>query len=562
MLVLTLIYAFAGLFGRDPWKNDDAEGFGAMWTLAHGHFIDWILPHIAGREDIAGAPLPYWLGAFSMKIFGDLIGEPNAARLIAAVCFIGTAATIWYATYLLGRRPEVQPMEFAFGGQPSSKEYGRTLADGALLIFLACVGLAQRAHETSPMLVELFGVSFLLYGVIRGLDKPWQGGILAGVGLIVVSLSGMLWACVFLGLGTLTAFMICQTKIQWRWLLMTLLVLICGLLVWPILWEIAGLSDAQKQQAVITWWGRDELQPSISIDSIKFLSINFWLYAWPIWPLSVWSIYHWGKKGLKGWRAAHLAIPGLIFLSELFLLLFVKDLSERYLMTLMPPLAILAAFALPFLKRGFISFIDWLAMISFTIIGGFIWVIWVAKMTGFPKTTADNVARLLPGFVGHFSWWEFLSALVITGLWILVIRWRTSRAPKMIWRCVIISAAGTTLMWVLLMTLWLPTIDYAKTYRHVANRFAMAVPKNVQCIDTTLLGDAQLASFAYFTKLPLRDDPSCELLITHSSLEVSKKGLLANKQLTLIWEDRRDIDRDERLHLYRVSESTPSTVNP
>lgn len=557
MILLTLIYALSGLFGRDPWKNDDAEGFGVMWTLAHGNFHDWVLPHLAGRADIAGPPLPYWLGALAIRLFDGLLSAPNAARVITAICFIGTAAAIWYATYLLGRRSEVQPMEFALGGQPNSKEYGRTLADGALLVFLSCVGLAQRAHETSPMLLELLGMSMLLYGAIRGLDKRWQGGLLAGLGLAIISLSGMLWATVFLGLGTLIAFFISQQRIDWRWLLATLFILCLGLAIWPALWKLDQLSAKQITQASFIWWGKDDLQGTPSLESVKFFSINFWLYAWPVWPLSAWGVYHWGKHGQKKWRSAHLTIPGTIFISQLLLLFFVQELSERFLIILVTPLSILAAFGLPFLKRGLISFIDWLALISFTIVAGFIWVIWFAKMTGFPKTTAENVARLLPGFVAHFSWIELIAALITTGLWIAVIRWRTSRAQKAIWRCVIIPAAGTTLMWVLLMSLWLPTIDYAKTYRHVATRFAAAVPKNTQCIDTTLLGDAQLASFIYFTKLPLQDNPSCELFITHSSKANELKARTANQRLELIWEDRRDSDRDERLRLYRSHSITP-----
>jgi hypothetical protein len=48
MVALTLIYAISGLFNHDPWKNDDAEGFGVMWTLAHGNLHDWLFPHISG----------------------------------------------------------------------------------------------------------------------------------------------------------------------------------------------------------------------------------------------------------------------------------------------------------------------------------------------------------------------------------------------------------------------------------------------------------------------------------------------------------------------------------
>lgn len=552
MVLLTLIYAFTGLFGRDPWKNEDAEGFGVMWTLAHGQWADWVFPHLAGRTDLAGPPLPYWLGALMIKLFGGLIGQANAARIIVAICFIATAAAIWYATYLLGRRSEVQPMQFAFGGQPSHKEYGKTLADGALLIFLACIGLAIRAHETTPMMLELLGLSFLLYGTVRGLDKPWQGGILSGIGLTIISLSGILWGTVLLGISAVIALRISQTTIKKDWLLGVGLILIPGISIWPLIFHFSSLTPDVIKNIYFIWWGGNELQITPSLLSIKFFGVNFWLYSWPVWPLCFFGIYHWAKSGQNKWRAAHLVIPGMIFLAELTLLFFIKDLSERYLIILVPPMAILAAFALPFLKRGLINFIDWFALISFTVVAGFIWVIWLAKMTGFPQTTANNVARYIPGFVARFSWTELIVALIITGLWVAVIRWRTSRAHQAIWRCVVISAAGTTLMWGLLMSLWLPTIDYAKTYRHVANRLVTATPKDVKCIDSSLLGDAQLASFIYFTQLPLQDNSTCNYRLTHSSKEAKNSALENNQALKLIWEDRRASDRDEKLRLYRV----------
>ena len=31
IFALTIVYGFAGLFFRDPWKNEDAIGFGGTW---------------------------------------------------------------------------------------------------------------------------------------------------------------------------------------------------------------------------------------------------------------------------------------------------------------------------------------------------------------------------------------------------------------------------------------------------------------------------------------------------------------------------------------------------
>ncbi|MBT8519648.1 hypothetical protein G6734_02185 [Polynucleobacter paneuropaeus] len=554
IFALTLVYGFAGLFFRDPWKNEDAIGFGGMWTLFRGNTFDWIVPHLAGRELSLGAPFPYWLGGTLIRLFGPWVGAANAARLYSAICFFATAVAIWYATYLLGRRPEVQPMAFAVGGQPDRKSYGMTLADGALLIFLACIGLAQNAHETTPMMAQLMGIGFILYGTVRGLDKPWQGGLWTGLGLMIVILSSNLTLSLIMVSSTIIAVLASNAKLRLRWTLTSTVLGLIGFAIWPALWYGFNLSPELRHVAEVGWRNMPVMRSSISLDSIGFLSVNFWVYAWPVWPLAAISLAHWGtNKSAGAWRAPHLAIPLSLFIGSLIYVLFRVEANEHDLMILIPSLAIIGAFSLPILKRNLISFIDWFAMLSFTVIAIAVWVIWFAKVTGYPESTAANLARLLPGFQAQLNWLAFFIALAITGVWLAIVRWRTSRAPKEIWRCLIISASGTTLMWVLLMTLWLPTINYAKTYRYVAARLSQVISTNTGCVNTSSLGLSQLASFDYFTKLDLRDDPNCPWMLTHSQSEAQAFGSLNDKKLVLIWEDRRAADRDERLRLYEVS---------
>jgi len=553
IFALTLVYGFVGLFFRDPWKNEDAIGFGGMWTLFRGNSIDWIVPHIAGRDVSLGAPLPYWIGATLIKLFGSSIGAANAARLYSAICFFSAALAIWYATYLLGRRREVQPMALAVGGQPDLKSYGMTLADGALLIFLACVGLAQRAHETTPMMAQLMGISIVLYGTVRGLDRPWQGGLWTGLGITIVALSSNLTLSLIIVSSTIIAVLASNAKLRFRWTLTSTVLGLIGFALWPIIWYWADLPVHLRHAAQEGWRNSPEMSATPSIESLGFLSVNFWAYAWPVWPLAIISLVHWGRVKESGaWRAPHLCIPLSLFIGSLIYVLFRLEANEHDLMILIPSLAIIAAFSLPILKRSMISFIDWFAMFSFTIIAIAIWIIWLAKVTGFPQSTAANLSRLLPGFEFQLNFLALFVALVITGAWLAVVRWRTSRAPKEIWRCLIISASGTTLMWVLLMTLWLPTINYAKTYRQVSARLSQVVPTDAGCINTSNIGDAQLASFSYFTKLSLRDDSNCPWMLTHNQSEAKAYAKLNNKKLRLLWEDRRAADRDERLRLYEV----------
>ncbi len=555
LVLITAIYGLLGIFGRDPWKNDDAAGFGAMWTLANGSWIDWLLPHIDGRSEILAGPLPYWLGASLIGVFGPLMGPTNAAGLYSAACFFLSCIAIWHASYLLGRRPEVQPSAFALGGQPKPRDYGRTLADSALMIFLACIGLALRAHETTPALAQLLGVSTVLYGMVRGLDKPLQGGSWTGLGLAVIALSASLWLFVLIFIGLIISLIICEVKPHPKWLASTWLVALLGIGVWPFLWWLSDLSTIQMQAAWQAWWSNDAMQLVISGKSSGFLARNLPLYAWPVWPLALWSIWFWRKGAnnpLGGIRNPNMALPLGIVIAVLVYQTHLQSLSEQSLLLIIPPLVIWACFSLPIIKRSVISFIDWFALLTFTLVGAFIWVMWFAMTTNLPAGLARNIAKKVPGFVPEFSWLALIAAIVVTALWVSVVKWRTSRAPKVIWRAVVISAAGTTLTWVLLMTLWLPTINYAKTYRDVAQRLVQVVPPQSLCINSTHLGDGQLASFIYFTKLKFKDDVNCDLWISNQPGEARKRAKQLNKNLELIWEDRRVSDRSERLRLYKV----------
>lgn len=555
LVLITVIYGLLGIFGRDPWKNDDAAGFGAMWTLANGSWIDWLLPHIDGRSEILAGPLPYWFGASLIGVFGPLMGPTNAAGLYSAACFFLSCVAIWHASYLLGRRPEVQPSAFALGGQPKPRDYGRTLADSALMIFLACIGLALRAHETTPALAQLLGVSTVLYGMVRGLDKPLQGGLWTGLGLAVIALSASLWLFVLIFIGLIISLIICEVKPHPKWLASAWLVALMGISLWPFLWWLSDLSAVQMQAAWQAWWSNDPMQLVISGKSSGFLARNLPLYAWPVWPLALWSIWFWRKGAnnpLGGIRNPNMALPLGIVITVLVYQTHLQALSEQSLLLIIPPLVIWACFSLPIIKRSVISFIDWFALLTFTLVGAFIWVMWFAMTTNLPAGLARNIAKKVPGFVPEFSWLALIAAIVVTALWVSVVKWRTSRAPKVIWRAVVISAAGTTLTWVLLMTLWLPTINYAKTYRDVAQRLVQVVPPQSLCINSTHLGDGQLASFIYFTKLKFKDDVNCDLWISNQPGEARKRAKQLNKNLELIWEDRRVSDRSERLRLYKV----------
>ena len=99
LLALCLFYIIPGLIGRDPWKNEDAAGFGIMWTMAHGGLADWLAPHIAGMPRAGEGPLAYWIGALFIKLFGWLLGDMLGARLATAAFFVIGSLSVWNSAY-------------------------------------------------------------------------------------------------------------------------------------------------------------------------------------------------------------------------------------------------------------------------------------------------------------------------------------------------------------------------------------------------------------------------------------------------------------------------------
>ncbi|RKP52407.1 ArnT family glycosyltransferase [Trinickia fusca] len=556
LLALCIIYAGFGLFGRDPWKNEDAAGFGVMWTMANGGPKDWLLPNLVGKFITDDGPLGYWPGAVAIRLLAPWVDAADASRVATGLFFCVACAFVWYSAYLLGRRPEVQPFKYAFGGEPEPRDYGRTLGDGALLILVACFGLAERGHETTPQLAQFMCIAMLVYGLVRIIDKPLIGTLWWGLalGLLALTANPLLVVALLIGTGVLAA-LVKEVRSVWLLVLGVPIVLVLSS-AWPVTVFKLYPDDAPW---VIGQW----INASINRFSpppghvVRYAFKNLPLFTWPAWPLAAWAWVSWG--GLR--RKPHIAAPLAVVLPVLVLAVLQSHQTNRLYLLLLPALATLATFALPTLKRGAINAIDWFAVLSFTILGTFVWLVWLAAQTGTPRQLAHNLARLVPGFAPHFSALSLACAIAATLGWAALVHWRLSRHPKVLWRSVVLSSAGTTLMWVLLMTLWLPMVNYSRTYRDVALQIAEHLPDDYTCISPVRLGDAQLASFAYFGDMQFSFSQDCDVLLRQDTQDFSAPSPMLSYVWKLVWEGRRAADRDERFRLYvRVDRPKPAHV--
>ena len=551
IFALCLLYILPGLIGRDPWKiGGDASSFGVMWTMAHGTWQDWLWPHIAGLPMPQDGPLTYWIGALCIKAFGWLIGDDSAAR-IACLLFFGLgAAAVWYATYALGRRQEAQPLQLAFGGQPEPRDFGRTLADGALLIYLGSLGLLLHSHLTTPVALQISLVGLVLYIAIRLFnDDPLQPVSTSKYALILGGTLGLLiltrgWVVPL----TLWATCLLLAAFRYKKLLphLTLIVIPAALAVAALWLTLCVTLQPFHSSPYHDWmaWNQGEFfQPNY--ESLHyFVKYAAW-FTWPAWPFAGWAVYAWRKQ----MTALHIALP-LGFLVALVVLALSSPYADQSsLIPLIPPLSILAAFGLPTMKRGAINAVDWFSVMAFSMFALFIWLSWIAMQLGWPAQLHNNVMKTVPGFVSVFNPFLFFIAFISTGAWLKLVHWRISRHPRVLWRAVVLSSSGVILCWLLTLTLFTPWVDYRVSYRALAEEVATLLPTQYSCVDTNT-APGQRASFAYFGKIRFAEfdgNSKCDYFLAQRRMPKPANFPTGEP----IWEGHRASDKSERFMLFK-----------
>jgi hypothetical protein len=247
-----------------------------------------------------------------------------------------------------------------------------------------------------------------------------------------------------------------------------------------------------------------------------------------------------------------IAMPAFSFFAALLLLALSTSLRSATALLLLPPLVLLAAAGIGNLRRGAANAFDWFGMVTFTFFAGIAWIGWSALAFGWPERLARQAVRLEPGFATTFSALPFLVALLCTGVWL----WMIVTSPRSPMRCITHWMVGLTLFWLLLANLWMPWIDYGKTFRGVSASLEEALPENPDCIAGAGLHLSFLATLDYFQGIrviPQKSEQaaSCSWLLVRGSLR--DPASLAAAGWRPVWEGNRPSDRraGDRFHLYR-----------
>ena len=524
-VVICATWLLPGLVGHDPWKVDEATAFGAVMEMLRTG--DWVNFQIAGEPFPGKAPLYLWVAALCVKAFGGVLAPHDAARLASGAFMAATLAVLGLACReLMGVRG----------------------ARAGVLILIGCVGLLARAHEMIIDLAGLAGIAMVLYGAALADRRPAAGGAVAGVGAGVAFLGNG-----FLPLGMLVMFLGLLPLVApfWRTRRYALALATCVACAAPLVagWLLvlghssAGALHEWLRQASQTRWS-DAGDAGGPLELLYFVRILPW-YAWPALPLAAWTLWR-SRRTLGGRKGVLLPLTG--FAAFLIMTSAFGEPREVNAIPLLLPLAILAVAELDTLPRGAAGAFDWFGMTTFFLFAALLWLGWAAALTGKPEWAADMLRREVPGFQYRFNYLAVALASLLTLMWAVVVA-RSLRSTR---RAIVNWTAGITMVWMLVMTLGIPLVDQARSYRGVAARLVANLPPGAGCVARQNLGDAQRALLDYFVKLrtvPVDSAQAegCRALLVQSP---PLHPPAVPKGWTEVWRGSRPGDRNELFIVY------------
>jgi 4-amino-4-deoxy-L-arabinose transferase-like glycosyltransferase len=524
--VLAIAFVVPGLAGHDPWKSHDALGIGVIWQMALSG--DPIVPRIGGLAWLADPPLYHWFAAALGWLLRRFMEFHAAARLASGVFML---AAVWLL--------HVAARDWSLG-----EERSVTTGAGAPLLLLGSVGLIVHAHEALPELPALAALAGALAVLPYAARKPDAAGALFGAALGFALLSSNWVPPAALGLAVAAAHVVCpewRTKQGGTFLGFAFATAILLGSLWP-----AALY-LRSPELFHSWW-KIAMQPhgAMLANLEYFFSTASW-FAWPAWPLSLWAC--WALRAR--WRDPRVFVPAVAVLLTLGGLSFWGPALDVNLISVLAPLCFLASQGIPTLRRGAAAALDWFGVVTFACSAVLVWLGWFAMVSGTPPRIAANLARVAPGFEAHVQPLQVLVAAALTLGWAYVVFF-TAPAPI---RSVLRWAAGIVLLWGTVAMLWMPWVDYQKSYRSVAATLAREIPFNGDCVAAKSLGVPQAAALHYHAGIRTRAyDPlnpkACPFLIVQGnpSHDVDNPG----DGWVKVADVGRPGDRNETQRLYRL----------
>lgn len=517
-----------GLVGHDPWKPDEAHYFGVVVDLLRSH--DWVVPRLAGEPWMEKPPLLYIVASLFAHFANPALPLYDAARL-ATGFFVGVALLFLALT--------------------ARELYGRGYGSAAMLVTIGCIGPIARMHQLITDVPLMTGVAIGMYGLALARRTVWSAGIALGAGT----------ACAFLAKGLLgpgwlgvTALILAFFR-PWRtrrYAAVLAIAFVVGAV--PALVWMCALY-ARSPELFRTWliannFGRFFGFVRLGTRNAEgFYELTLLWYALPALPLALWALW-------KAWRARAttgawdgLVLPGVLAAVILGVLALASDSRDVYMMPIVLPLSLLAAYSLRDLPEAGARALSVSARYALGTFALVLWLGWLALVTDFPAALNAELLGYQPGFHTHVHPLRLALALAATAFALRIVTRpeRESGSALTQW------AVAVTLCWALISTLWTPFLNAGKSYRSMIDSLARELPRS-GCVASRHLGEPQRALLEYYAKvrterLEVHPDASCPALLVQGWQRDPPPAPGAG--WTLAWEGARPGDRNELYRLYR-----------
>lgn len=519
LLLLCAIWILLGLVGHAPWKPLESASINIIKNILDGGSI--LAPLVSGESFPSTPPLYYICASVSAKLLSPLLSIHDGARLFNA---------IWLLILLL------------MVGMTGRELWSRGVGRHATFIMIGTIGLVISAHSLSAEVANLACLATGFYALALAKRRPWRASVLFGVALGVGFLSfGVLPILILLSTALVLPllFKIWRTKSFAKILSLSILIASPLILTWIF------LLQHYFPAMLLSWW-QFNLNTFTKLNHLYFLRILIW-YAWPALPFALLGLWHY-RQQLLSKPKFQLMIS--FFVCSLFFLGLGASPKDINALPLLLPLVALGAGSVEHLKRGAAAALNWFGVMLFGLVGALIWLGWLAMLTGYPVKIKERMQFLSGAYETYFNWLSFAIALSITAIWLLV----CMRAKQTNKSTVTNWAVGMTFGWGLLMTLWLPLIDSAKSYQAVFTGMNKVLPKTYNCINSLDVGQPQRLLLNYYTNIQLQpfetsQQLNCDLYLLQDVKGVGK--MQPGQEWKQIWIGKRAADRKEGFRLFQ-----------
>ncbi|HVC37094.1 MAG TPA: glycosyltransferase family 39 protein [Gammaproteobacteria bacterium] len=492
--LVCLVWLLPGLWGRVPWKPDEA------YTIAIIHHFyrsgDWLVPILGGQPFMEKPPLFFWTGAVFAQVFSFVMPFVDAVRL-ATLFYVGVTLIFeWLTARML---------------------YARSTARLAPLVLIGCLGFLYRGHELLTDMGLLAGFAVALYGMALCLRRPLAGGILLGIGTGIGFMCKGLIAPGVLGLIFLVLPLVIKEYRRRHWWLTAVAALLAGL-PWLLIWPSALYLRSPALFHDWFWinnWGRFlGWNHRGGFNGPLYYPKDLLWITFPALPLGLYALW----RARASWRAPPIALPLLATLVTFFILEISSGRDDVYTLPLLLPLSMLGAAGVADLPRPGARCMRVTGWLLFGAIGAFLWCAWLATLSGRPAFLLAYLDRWIPGNSVDVQVLPLILAVCYTAAWLWIgLRASLAGEPTLLhW------VMGTALVWCLAMTLWLPTLNAAKSYASVMAEMAKAFPLNYNCLASWGVGDSERGMLSYYEDIDSQpfytksSQPDCQLLLVQS----------------------------------------------